>query len=230
TKDAERLTPNLSLEQGLDHPEDLGHEHARCYPLEYASNHQESCIWCKCGSQRCDSEGNQADHKHGLAIPLIPESSRRHQSNTKSQHIAGNDQTGLGRCSVKRFFQRSQNNVDLDHVKNRKNRYGSSYRKRDPRGTRCGKVLDSHQARLAYGYTLKQLSWIRRTKEHSMVLQQQPCPCGTTEDYGLCCGPLLAGEQTASTAEALMRSRYTAFVVGNDTYLAASWHSQTRPD
>lgn len=63
-----------------------------------------------------------------------------------------------------------------------------------------------------------------------MVLQQQPCPCGTTEDYALCCGPLLAGEQTASTAEALMRSRYTAFVVGNETYLAASWHSQTRPD
>ena len=54
-----------------------------------------------------------------------------------------------------------------------------------------------------------------------MVLQQQPCPCGTTEDYALCCGPLLAGEQTASTAEALMRSRYTAFVVGNETYLAA---------
>lgn len=62
-----------------------------------------------------------------------------------------------------------------------------------------------------------------------MELPQQPCTCGTSEEYARCCGPLLAGEQTASTAEALMRSRYTAFVIGDDAYLADSWHSQTRP-
>src|SRR5690625_2096473 len=63
-----------------------------------------------------------------------------------------------------------------------------------------------------------------------MVLEQQTCPCGTSKDYAECCGPVLAGQRAASTAEALMRSRYTAFVRGNDAYLAASWHSQTRPD
>lgn len=40
---------------------------------------------------------------------------------------------------------------------------------------------------------------------------------------------MLAGESPAETAEALMRSRYTAFVMSDDAYLHTSWHSQTRP-
>lgn len=63
-----------------------------------------------------------------------------------------------------------------------------------------------------------------------MVLEQLYCPCETSKGYAQCCGPMLAGEQSATTAEALMRSRYTAFVLGDEAYLAASWHSQTRPD
>ncbi|HAF55465.1 MAG TPA: hypothetical protein DCL01_09685 [Thauera sp.] len=55
-----------------------------------------------------------------------------------------------------------------------------------------------------------------------------PCPCGTGRTYTACCGPLHAG-QSASTAEALMRSRYSAFVLGLDDYLLASWHASTRP-
>ena len=39
------------------------------------------------------------------------------------------------------------------------------------------------------------------------------CPCGGSA-YGTCCGPLIAGEQLAVTAEQLMRSRYTAFALG----------------
>ncbi len=39
------------------------------------------------------------------------------------------------------------------------------------------------------------------------------CPCGSPLDLDACCGPLLAGE-AADTPEALMRSRYTAFVLG----------------
>lgn len=38
------------------------------------------------------------------------------------------------------------------------------------------------------------------------------CPCGSAKAYTLCCGPYLEGSAKAPTAEALMRSRYTAYV------------------
>lgn len=40
----------------------------------------------------------------------------------------------------------------------------------------------------------------------------ETCPCGSGRTYDECCGPIIAGAP-APTAEALMRSRYTAFVV-----------------
>lgn len=40
------------------------------------------------------------------------------------------------------------------------------------------------------------------------------CPCGSTRDFDLCCGPIIAGTP-APTAEALMRSRYVAFTLGD---------------
>ena len=55
------------------------------------------------------------------------------------------------------------------------------------------------------------------------------CPCGLPQPYDDCCGPLHRGERTAATAEQLMRSRFSAFAVGDDGYLARSWHSSTRP-
>ncbi|KRB37676.1 YchJ family protein [Microbacterium sp. Root180] len=55
------------------------------------------------------------------------------------------------------------------------------------------------------------------------------CPCGTGERFGGCCAPLLRGA-AAPTAERLMRSRYTAFVVGDARYLEETWHPGTRPD
>ncbi|NWN88298.1 MAG: hypothetical protein HLX51_07120 [Micrococcaceae bacterium] len=63
-----------------------------------------------------------------------------------------------------------------------------------------------------------------------MVWEKQRCPCGTAETYQQCCGPYLTGDALPPTAEALMRSRYTAFVVQDSAYLAESWHSETRPD
>lgn len=54
------------------------------------------------------------------------------------------------------------------------------------------------------------------------------CPCGTGERFGGCCAPLLRGTP-APTAERLMRSRYTAFVVGDARYLEETWHPGTRP-
>ena len=60
------------------------------------------------------------------------------------------------------------------------------------------------------------------------------CPCGRLDahkrllTYAACCTPLHAGE-TAPDAERLMRSRYSAFVLGDVPYLLATWHSSTRP-
>ncbi|GAA2022340.1 YchJ family protein [Terrabacter terrae] len=56
------------------------------------------------------------------------------------------------------------------------------------------------------------------------------CPCGSLLAYAVCCGPLLDGERPAATAEALMRSRYTAFSLGDEAYLVRTWHPRTRPD
>ncbi|RIX28821.1 hypothetical protein D1781_08365 [Amnibacterium setariae] len=53
------------------------------------------------------------------------------------------------------------------------------------------------------------------------------CPCGGGR-YGACCGPLHAGAP-AVTAEALMRSRYSAFALGLGPYLLATWAAATRP-
>jgi SEC-C motif-containing protein len=44
------------------------------------------------------------------------------------------------------------------------------------------------------------------------------CPCGSGRAYDKCCGPIIAGAP-APTAEALMRSRYTAFTVGELDHL-----------
>ena len=55
------------------------------------------------------------------------------------------------------------------------------------------------------------------------------CPCGTGLPYAECCSRLHDGTATAATAEQLMRSRYSAFAVGDPAYLLATWHSTTRP-
>ena len=54
------------------------------------------------------------------------------------------------------------------------------------------------------------------------------CPCGVGFDYEQHCGPLHAG-QPAITAEDLMRSRYSAHVRGDASYLSDTWHPDTRP-
>ncbi|WP_435986277.1 YchJ family protein [Terrabacter sp. LjRoot27] len=59
------------------------------------------------------------------------------------------------------------------------------------------------------------------------------CPCGGGTEglaYAVCCGPLHAGDRPAGTADELMRSRYTAFVVGDEAYLLRTWHPRTRPE
>lgn len=60
------------------------------------------------------------------------------------------------------------------------------------------------------------------------------CPCrpaDATLPYAACCGVFHAGPHhlLAPTAEALMRSRYSAFVLDLIDYLLATWHPTTRP-
>lgn len=54
------------------------------------------------------------------------------------------------------------------------------------------------------------------------------CQCGSGMTYRACCGRWHAGEP-APTAQALMRSRFSAFVLRNESYLLATWHPRTRP-
>jgi SEC-C motif-containing protein len=58
----------------------------------------------------------------------------------------------------------------------------------------------------------------------------RPCPCGSGAAYADCCGPLHAGTEKAATAESLMRSRYSAFALGDAAYLLRTWHPETRPE
>lgn len=44
-----------------------------------------------------------------------------------------------------------------------------------------------------------------------------------------CCGRFHRGVAAAPTAVALMRSRYSAFVLRNADYLVRTWHPRTRP-
>nr|WP_042545115.1 YchJ family metal-binding protein [Leucobacter komagatae] len=55
-----------------------------------------------------------------------------------------------------------------------------------------------------------------------------PCPCGLGTPYAACCGPIHEGKP-APTAAQLMRSRYSAFALGQSDYLLSSWHASTRP-
>jgi SEC-C motif-containing protein len=58
------------------------------------------------------------------------------------------------------------------------------------------------------------------------------CPCGSGQTYGACCQTWHAAAASgphAPTPEALMRSRYSAYVLGLLDYLLATWHPSTAP-
>ncbi|MEU6402708.1 YchJ family metal-binding protein [Streptomyces sp. NPDC046985] len=61
-----------------------------------------------------------------------------------------------------------------------------------------------------------------------MTTPSPSCPCGLPEPYEACCGRCHRGA-AAPTAEALMRSRYAAFVRRDAAYLLRTWHPRTRP-
>lgn len=59
-------------------------------------------------------------------------------------------------------------------------------------------------------------------------MDELACPCGLGDAYDACCGRFHRGAP-ASTAEQLMRSRYSAFAVGDAAYLLRTWHPTGRP-
>lgn len=75
----------------------------------------------------------------------------------------------------------------------------------------------------------------------------QECPCGCA-DYAQCCAPYhhglaapdalalmeplairLSRQNTPANALVMMRSRYSAYVLGREDYLLATWHHSIRP-
>lgn len=78
---------------------------------------------------------------------------------------------------------------------------------------------------------------ILRMKKN-LLAAHTPCPCGSGETYANCCGPFHAAFVSpapfsegphAPTPEALMRSRYSGYVLGLIDYLLATWHPSTAP-
>jgi len=55
------------------------------------------------------------------------------------------------------------------------------------------------------------------------------CPCGGGT-YIKCCQRFISGAEIPKNALELMRSRYTAFVLQDETYLRNSWFPDTLPE
>ena len=56
----------------------------------------------------------------------------------------------------------------------------------------------------------------------------QDCPCNSNKTYGACCYDFHSGKSPASSAEALMRSRYSAYVLGISDYVVKTTHPKFR--
>lgn len=59
-------------------------------------------------------------------------------------------------------------------------------------------------------------------------MSNNPCPCGSGLQYSECCEIYISGKESAPTAEKLMRSRYSAFVVHNADYIYGTHDPSTR--
>ena len=56
------------------------------------------------------------------------------------------------------------------------------------------------------------------------------CPCGSERKLDECCLPIIRGKRKATTAEELLRARYTAFTLGEVDFILGSHHSRTVKD
>lgn len=60
-------------------------------------------------------------------------------------------------------------------------------------------------------------------------MESMVCPCGSGSAFDLCCGCYINDNQRVSSAEKLMRSRYTAYTLKDEAYLLKTWHQNTQP-
>lgn len=58
----------------------------------------------------------------------------------------------------------------------------------------------------------------------------EDCYCGSGQPFGSCCHPIISGSRPATTAEALMRARYSAYVTGDIEFLNESLAPEERHD
>lgn len=56
------------------------------------------------------------------------------------------------------------------------------------------------------------------------------CPCGTAQSFESCCSPYLSGKSFPDTAEKLMRSRYTAYTLGDIDYIKNTLAPESQHD
>src|SRR4051812_373422 len=56
------------------------------------------------------------------------------------------------------------------------------------------------------------------------------CPCGSKKSFEECCNPFISGAASAPTAEALMRSRYTAYTRGDIGYIKKTLSRESQTD
>lgn len=59
------------------------------------------------------------------------------------------------------------------------------------------------------------------------MTDQALCPCGSQTTYAACCEPIIEGKALAPTAEALMRSRYSAFAKGKVDHIIQTHDPET---
>lgn len=76
-------------------------------------------------------------------------------------------------------------------------------------------------------------AWLKVSGSEEPLDPEAPCPCGglpAGSSFAACCGPVIEGERRPETAEALMRSRYTAYALADGMHLFVTWHPRTRPE
>lgn len=54
------------------------------------------------------------------------------------------------------------------------------------------------------------------------------CPCGIQKSFSNCCENIINGNETASSPEQLMRSRYSAYATKNSTYVFNTYANKSR--
>lgn len=57
------------------------------------------------------------------------------------------------------------------------------------------------------------------------IEDEQACPCGAGRMYSDCCEIFISGQGNPSTPESLMRSRYTAYYLGDMNYISTTMKS-----